>query len=187
MHRSNSRGLLRAAAAITALLSALALNLLTAGPSQARAESEWGVMLTNYSTGKCLDTHDTGIPNLGTIVEQFNCNPTLNQKWDLVDGQLGFVIKNSRNPSLCLDLPDTGATGPSRVGFYYCNDTVVDNQLWYKVWSGDWFQIVNLKSAQAGRRMCLDVAGWADPSNGALIGVYDCHDSTADDHWWRVL
>ncbi|GAA3234629.1 RICIN domain-containing protein [Streptomyces lavendulae] len=181
---------LRAAAAVLAVLSALALNLLTAGPSQARAESVYNTLLFNYTTHKCLDVPDLGAPNMGSIVQQHDCvrGAGDNQMWDLTDGVDGFLIRNVKNGGLCLDLPGTGVPGNSPVGFYPCQNTTADNQLWYQAWdsSGKAFQLVNAKSAQAGRPVCLDVAGLANGANDLRVGVYTCSTSYGDDHWWQV-
>lgn len=186
--------LLRALAALVAVLSALALNLLTAGPSQARTTSAYNIQLRNYTTGKCLDVPNTGAPNRGSIVQQWDClaGPGDNQMWEAVDGEGGFVIRNIKMESggevLCLDLPNTGVPGNSTVGFYPCQNHTADNQLWYQQWdkTGSVFQLINLKSRNAGRPVCLDVAGLADRTNGLQVGVYTCSSSTGDDHWWYV-
>ncbi|MEU4952924.1 hypothetical protein [Streptomyces lavendulae] len=45
---------------------------------------------------------------------------------------------------------------------------------------------MNAKSSQAGRPVCLDVAGLADGANDLRVGVYTCSTSYGDDHWWQV-
>ncbi|GAA0291103.1 hypothetical protein GCM10010302_32070 [Streptomyces polychromogenes] len=190
MHQPTRRNRLRAAAAIAATLSALALNLLTAGPSQARADAVSNTLLFNYTTHKCLDVPDTGAPNMGSIVQQHDCirGPGDNQMWNLADGVDGYLIQNTKNPGLCLDLPGTGVPGNSLVGFYPCQNTTADNQLWYRLWdsSGYAFLLVNAKSYNAGAPVCLDVAGLADGTNDLRVGVYTCTTSYGDDHWWQT-
>ncbi|WP_030194810.1 RICIN domain-containing protein [Streptomyces sp. NRRL S-87] len=181
---------LRLAAVIAAVLSALALNLLAAGTSQARTDSVYGVLLFNYTTHKCLDVPDYGAPDMGSIVQQHDClrGAGDNQMWDLTDGVDGFLIRNVKNQSLCLDLPGTGVPGNSTVGFYPCQNTTADNQLWYQWWdsAGRAFRLVNARSYSAGRPVCLDVAGLADGTNDLRVGVYTCSTSYGDDHWWQT-
>ncbi|MER8044415.1 RICIN domain-containing protein [Streptomyces sp. NPDC094032] len=176
-------------AAITAILSAMALNLLAAGPSQARTEDLFGVQMYNYSTHKCLDIPDTGAPNLGSTLQQHDCIPGSgdNQRWDIVDTGDGFLIRNSKRTDLCLDIADYGVPGNAKVGFYWCNGTMADNQLWYALpdSTGKWYRIVNALSYNANRPVCLDVAGYADPTNDLPVGVYTCSSSLSDDHWWQ--
>ncbi|MFB6583435.1 RICIN domain-containing protein [Streptomyces sp. NPDC056402] len=99
-----------------------------------------------------------------------------------------FVIRSSKNPSLCLDLPGTEPVGNSAVGFYPCQYSTDDNQLWL------WGQppggvtertLVNRKSQDTGFPHCLDVGGYGNKTNGVPVGLYRCAMfDRNDDHLW---
>ncbi|WP_162002648.1 RICIN domain-containing protein [Streptomyces sp. CB01881] len=159
------------------------MTLIDATPSQATVYNR---RLRNLTTDKCLDIPGTDAPTMGTSVIQYLCGPWAAQRWDFVDGVEGFLIKNTLNPDLCLDAPGTDAPRKATVGFYPCQDTTADNQLWTQEWNstGTAFLVVNVKSKRAGRPACLDVAGMREIDNFLRIGVYPCTTSLDDDHYW---
>ncbi|MFK0256339.1 RICIN domain-containing protein [Streptomyces sp. NPDC090445] len=178
---------------LTALLSAAALAFLAASPSQsAPVEVVYRQHIWNAKTGKCLDIPGVDPPTQGSALTQYTClpGPGDNQEFDLVQvAGAKFVIRSSRNPSLCLDLPGTEAPGNSKIGFYPCQYTTADNQVWSKVGrSGDSnFMIINDKAWNNNRLMCLDVAGLGSPANDLPVGLYGCAPfDTRDDHWWNT-
>ncbi|MGW6952874.1 ricin-type beta-trefoil lectin domain protein [Streptomyces xanthophaeus] len=146
--------------------------------------------LRNVTTGKCLDIAAGGIPNQGSKITQFDCGaPSGHQQaFDLVDGTDGLLIRSSAQPALCFDLPDYGAPTKAYVGLYPCQNTTADNQLWYRKWNADQsaFLLVNVKSDQAGRPMCLDVDDYSTKTNGQRVGIAPCNSTTNDDHWWTL-
>ncbi|MGW7109196.1 ricin-type beta-trefoil lectin domain protein [Streptomyces xanthophaeus] len=146
--------------------------------------------LRNVTTGKCLDIATGGIPNQGSKITQFDCGaPSGHQQaFDLVDGTDGLLIRSSAQPALCFDLPDYGAPTKAYVGLYPCQNTTADNQLWYRKWNADQsaFLLVNVKSDQAGRPMCLDVDDYSVKTNGQRVGIAPCNSTTNDDHWWTL-
>jgi hypothetical protein len=88
--------------------------------------------ITRISSGKCLDvsgpndyqyTHGIGMPVNGMAVNEFTCNTSMNQKWNLRG-----AIRYGANSNLCLDRQG-GADAPGvNVQLYSCNDT--DAQQW---------------------------------------------------------
>ncbi|MGW9375425.1 ricin-type beta-trefoil lectin domain protein [Streptomyces xanthophaeus] len=146
--------------------------------------------LRNVTTGKCLDIATGGIPNQGSKITQFDCGaPSGHQQaFDLVDGTDGLLIRSSAQPALCFDLPDYGAPTKAYVGLYPCQNTTADNQLWYRKWNADQsaFLLVNVKSDQAGRPMCLDVDDYSTKTNGQRVGIAPCNYTNNDDHWWTL-
>ncbi|MFD8955209.1 ricin-type beta-trefoil lectin domain protein [Streptomyces xanthophaeus] len=146
--------------------------------------------LRNVTTGKCLDIATGGIPNQGSKITQFDCDaPSGHQQaFDLVDGTDGLLIRSSAQPALCFDLPDYGAPTKAYVGLYPCQNTTADNQLWYRKWNADQsaFLLVNVKSDQAGRPMCLDVDDYSVKTNGQRVGIAPCNSTTNVDHWWTL-
>ncbi|MFE5556598.1 RICIN domain-containing protein [Streptomyces sp. NPDC056544] len=178
------------AAAVTAV-AALAVTLVTASPAPAQAANEYNRLIYNVKTGKCLDVPWEGPPTQASTLQQWDCIPGTqdNQRFDLVyvTGDL-FVIRSSKNPSLCLDLPGTEPVGNSAVGFYPCQYSTDDNQLWL------WGQppggvtertLVNRKSQDTGFPHCLDVGGYGNKANGVPVGLYRCAMfDRNDDHLW---
>ncbi|WP_031156336.1 ricin-type beta-trefoil lectin domain protein [Streptomyces xanthophaeus] len=146
--------------------------------------------LRNVTTGKCLDIATGGIPNQGSKITQFDCGAGSGhqQAFDLVDGTDGLLIRSSAQPALCFDLPDYGAPTKAYVGLYPCQNTTADNQLWYRKWNADQgaFLLVNVKSDQAGRPMCLDVDDYSTKTNGQRVGIAPCNYTNNDDHWWTL-
>ncbi|MEV6957002.1 RICIN domain-containing protein [Streptomyces sp. NPDC051183] len=124
-----------------AAVAAVVAPLVAASPVQAEAEADqFNIEFLNLKTGKCVDVPGVDPPTQGSTLQQWGCLPGWddNQGFDLIHVTSDyFVIRSTRSPGLCLDLPGTGDPGRSAIGFYPCRYNTSDNQLWVKQpWNG---------------------------------------------------
>lgn len=87
--------------------------------------------ITNYGTGKCLDV--PGNTNVaGTALQLYDCNPGAAQKFELVGGYQGSVVRHISS-GLCLDARSGGTANGTIVQIYGCNGTASQS---FTRWSG---------------------------------------------------
>ncbi|MGV4985797.1 RICIN domain-containing protein [Streptomyces sp. NRAIS4] len=166
--------------------SVTAATVMAATPAHATI---YYTAIRNAATGKCVDLPGFDAPGLQPVT-QYTCNigPGDNQMFDMVDGVDGFLIRSVKSPSLCLDFPNFGApTSSDKVSLWYCQNTTADNQLWKTRANSTHtaYQLINSKTYGTSQPMCLDVDGFAWPTNDLRLGAYPCTDSIYDDHWWQ--
>ncbi|MEO3747369.1 RICIN domain-containing protein [Plantactinospora sp. B5E13] len=128
--------------------------------------------LVNRGSGKCVDARAAGTAN-GTAVQQYACNGSLAQQYQLQPTSGGFVRVNNRNNSTrVLDVRDvsTADNAPIQLWTYSGGN----NQQWQAVAEGGgYYRLVNRLSGK-----CLDVPGAATADSVQLV-QYACNGTAA--------
>ncbi|KAA0935049.1 RICIN domain-containing protein [Streptomyces apricus] len=167
---------------IPTLLTALALTASAAGAvaaaPPARAAQDAAALPTGWATvvnagsGKCVDARAAGTAD-GTAVQQYACNGSQAQQWELRDTTDGRVrVGNRGDATKTWDVTDVSAADGAPVQLWtYSGGT---NQQWQPVADADGtYHFVNRNSGK-----CLDVPG-ASTADGTQLQQWTCNGSAA--------
>ena len=135
--------------------------------------SKW-YSLVNLHSGKCVDARASGTAN-GTVIQQYTCNNTRAQHYQLSPTSGGYYHVGNRNaPAQVIDV--TG--GPSATGngvpLQLWSNNGQTNQQWLPVSEGNgYYHFVALNSGR-----CIDVPG-ASTADSVQLQQYDCNGTSA--------
>jgi hypothetical protein len=139
------------------------------------AEAVSAGQIFNFGTlahpGSCMDAEGSGTGD-GTQIQEFACNGTGAQSFELVAAAGGaFAIVNT-NANKCVDVQARGTANGTKIQLFDCNQTSAQS---FTVQSagGGFVSFVNTNSGK-----CLDVAG-ASPANGTVVQLFDCNGTNA--------
>lgn len=156
----------RIAAIITAAASVVGLGL-AAGPAQ--ATDMYGISI-NIADGFCLDIPNSS-PSNGQVVQQYWCNGTNAQKWNVFSvGSHYFKIQSAAWPGYCLNNWSSGGATGDYIKLYNCDstddlfNTVGTNESNYEQ-----FQPKNASST------CANM--WGGQAVGSVMRLYPCSDT----------
>jgi beta-glucanase (GH16 family) len=149
-----------------------------AAPSETPEHSEAAVTagdIFNFGTlahpGSCMDARYGGTSD-GTQIQEWSCNGTGAQSYELVDAGGGaFNIVNTQ-ANRCVDVQAAGTANGTKVQLYDCNGTGAQRFVTQDAGNGFVF-FVNTNSNK-----CLDVQA-DDPNDGTVVQLYDCNGTNA--------
>ena len=118
-----------------------------------------GTIVTNSSTGRCMDAYGQGTTN-GTTVDIWDCNGGANQLWTVDNG--GTIVGGQSG--LCLDAYGQATTVGTKVDLWSCNGQT--NQQWTAEPNG------TIVGTQSG--LCLDLTG-GGTGNGTALELNTCN------------
>ncbi|MEU5432296.1 RICIN domain-containing protein [Streptomyces sp. NPDC020719] len=167
--RARSRSLV---AVVGALAAALAPVVAFAPGAEAAAPPTGWVTVSARHSGKCVDAASAATAD-GTAVQQYGCNGTAAQQWQLRATDSGYVqIDNRNDATKAWDVTDVSTADGAPVQLWAYGGG--DNQQWRPVQeAGGAYHFVNRHSGK-----CLDVPG-ASTADGARIQQYTCNGSAA--------
>jgi hypothetical protein len=133
--------------------------------------SGW-VSVVNKSNGKCVDARGAGTAN-GTAIQQYTCNSSNAQQYQLQATSGGYVRVNNRaNSTRVWDV--AGVSTSDNAGIQLWTYGGGNNQQWQAVAEGGgYFHFVNRNSGK-----CLDVPG-ASTANGVQLVQFTCNGTGA--------
>ncbi|GII58410.1 hypothetical protein Pth03_67990 [Planotetraspora thailandica] len=158
-------------AALAALTSTLALGAFPAAPAQAAVPTGLTTVV-NVSSGKCVDARAAATAN-GTAVQQYACNGTGAQLWQLQATGGGYYRVNvSTNTAQSWDVKDVSTADDAPIQLW--NYVGGNNQQWLPVEeAGGSYHFVNRYSGK-----CLDVPA-ASTADSVQLGQYTCNGTAA--------
>ncbi len=161
-----------AAAAAASLAGALCLTLGGAPAAHAAGLPAGFTTVVNAGSGKCVDARAAGTAD-GTAVQQYDCNGTGAQQWQLRATSGGYYqIDNFSNTAEAWDVTDVSTADSAPVQTWTYSGGL--NQQWMPVAeSGDTYHFVNRNSGK-----CLDVPS-ASTDNSVQLQQYACNGSAA--------
>ena len=122
-------------------------------------------------SGSCLDAQAGGTSD-GTQLQEWTCNGTGAQSYQMVDAGNGAVNIVNTQANKCVDVQGAGTANGTKVQLYDCNQTGA--QSFFTTDAGDGFlHFVNTNSGK-----CLDVTA-DNPSDGTRVQLYDCNGTNA--------
>ncbi|MFI1994487.1 ThuA domain-containing protein [Actinoplanes sp. NPDC020271] len=141
------------------------------GQSTTTPQPAWHA-LVNKNSGKCVDARSAGTVN-GTAIQQYTCNGSTAQQYQLATTNNGYVrINNRGNATQALDVTDVSTADNAKIQTWtYGGGT---NQQWQPVDEGNgYYHYLNRNSGK-----CLDVpaAGTAD---SVQLVQYTCNGTAA--------
>jgi len=128
--------------------------------------------VVNLNSGKCVDARAAGTGN-GTAVQQYTCNGTTAQLYQLAATTGGYVRVNNRgNVSQALDVTDMSTADSAKIQLWAYGGGL--NQQWQPVdEGGGYYHFVNRNSGK-----CLDVPG-ASTADAVQLVQYACNGTGA--------
>ncbi|MGW6014984.1 RICIN domain-containing protein [Streptomyces sp. NPDC055210] len=163
----------------TLALVASAAGAVAAAPPAPRAEQAAAALPTGWATvvnagsGKCVDARAAGTAD-GTAVQQYACNSSQAQQWQLRDTSDGRVrVDNRADATKTWDVADVSVADGAAVQLWtYGGGT---NQQWQPVADagGTTYHFVNRNSGK-----CLDVPS-ASTADGVQLQQWTCNGSAA--------
>ncbi|MFD7540221.1 RICIN domain-containing protein [Streptomyces sp. NPDC059819] len=160
---------IRTAVVASAAATAAALGTLaTAAPAQ--AASKYNVTI-NIADGYCLDIPNSNAFN-GQVVQQWPCNGTNAQQWNIVDfGASHFKIQSAASPSFCLNNWSGGnTTGDYIKLFNNCDSADAAFNTVGNDGGGNYIRFQPMKATSA----CVNM--WGGQAQGAVARLYPCTD-----------
>ncbi|MFG2639375.1 RICIN domain-containing protein [Streptomyces sp. NPDC048370] len=145
----------------------------SAAPMAAAAEVPTGIVtVVNSGSGKCLDARAAATVN-GTAVQQYACNGTTAQQWNIATTSDGHVRIGSRADSAqVVDVSDVSTADNAAVHLWTYGGGL--NQQWRAVDEGGGaFHLVNRNSGK-----CLDVPS-ASTADSVQLVQYTCNGTAA--------
>lgn len=140
-------------------------------------------------SGLCLDV-ENGSQSNGVKVQQWGCNNTGAQQWEIVyvgsgdkfNGQAGnYYALININSDKCLEVRDWSTYNGAQVTQWDCHYGANQQWLLYNHWTitGYKVSLVNKHS-----RKCADVPSWSK-SQGTGIVQWDCNLKGNQQWWWN--
>ncbi|MFI5893057.1 RICIN domain-containing protein [Actinoplanes sp. NPDC051513] len=128
--------------------------------------------LVNKNSGKCVDAKAAGTVN-GTAIQQYACNGSTAQQYQLVPTGGGFARVNNRgNSAQALDVTGVSAADNAKIQTWTYGGGA--NQQWQAVAEGNgYYHLVNRNSGK-----CLDVPA-ASTADGVQLVQYSCNGTGA--------
>ncbi|MFC6020398.1 RICIN domain-containing protein [Plantactinospora solaniradicis] len=128
--------------------------------------------LVNRGSGKCVDARAAGTAN-GTAIQQYACNASLAQQYQLQPTSGGHVRVNNRgNSAQVLDVTNVSTADSAPIQLWAYGGS--NNQQWQAVpETGGYYRLVNRLSGK-----CLDVPGGSTADSVQLV-QYACNGSAA--------
>ncbi|QKW23421.1 RICIN domain-containing protein [Kitasatospora sp. NA04385] len=156
----------------TAGLLASSAALLAPAPSALAAVPTGATTLVAQNSGKCVDAAAAATAN-GTAVQQYACNGTTAQQWQLQDLGNGYVrINNQNDTSKALDVTDVSTADAAKIQLWTYSGGL--NQQWQAVAeAGGAYHFVNRNSGK-----CLDVPS-ASTADAVQLQQYTCNGTAA--------
>ncbi|MEV6636825.1 RICIN domain-containing protein [Actinoplanes sp. NPDC051470] len=141
------------------------------GTTPAPDPAPW-TSITNVNSGKCVDARSAGTVN-GTAIQQYACNGSNAQQYQLAPTSGGFVrINNRGNSAQVLDVKDVSAADNALIQTWSYGGGA--NQQWQPVAEPTGaYHFVNRNSGK-----CLDVPA-AATADGVQLVQYACNGSAA--------
>ncbi|WP_446667496.1 RICIN domain-containing protein [Kitasatospora phosalacinea] len=157
---------------VTVGLLASSAALLAPAPSALAAVPTGATTLVAQNSGKCVDAAAAATAN-GTAVQQYACNGTTAQQWQLQDLGNGYVrINNQNDTSKALDVVDVSTADAAKVQLWTYGGGL--NQQWQAVAeAGGAYHFVNRNSGR-----CLDVPS-ASTADAVQLQQYACNGTAA--------
>ncbi|MDT8916083.1 RICIN domain-containing protein [Amycolatopsis sp. PS_44_ISF1] len=157
------------------LLSAFTLvagYLTTAPAAQAAIDPGQWYSVTAVSGGKCVDARGAGRAN-GTVVQQYSCNQSASQQWQIQAAGDGYYRVNSGNDAAQVwDVTDVSKADGGLVQLWSYSSGV--NQQWSPVREAS--GAYHFVSRNSGK--CLDVPG-ASAADSVQLQQYVCNGTNA--------
>ncbi|GAA2859891.1 hypothetical protein Acy02nite_56010 [Actinoplanes cyaneus] len=128
--------------------------------------------LVNKNSGKCVDARSAGTTN-GTAIQQYTCNGSTAQQYQLAPTSNGYVrINNRGNATQALDVTDVSTADNARIQTWAYGGGA--NQQWQPVDEGNgYYHLVNRNSGK-----CLDVPA-ASSADSVQLVQYTCNGTAA--------
>jgi hypothetical protein len=122
-------------------------------------------------SGSCLDARSGGTAD-GTQLQEWSCNGTGAQSFELVDdGAGGFYVVNTQ-AQRCVDVQSSGTANGTKIQLWDCNHTTAQT-FTVRDAGGGFVSFVNTNSGK-----CLDVQA-DNPADGTIVQLYDCNGTNA--------
>ncbi|GAA1162908.1 hypothetical protein F4556_000442 [Kitasatospora gansuensis] len=146
-------------------------SLVSSAPAEAAVPTGW-TTLVNRNSGRCVDAAAAASAN-GTAVQQYSCNGTNAQQWQLQPTDSGYVrIANLNDATKVIDVTDVSTTDGAKLQLWAYGGGA--NQQWLPVEeAGGGYHLVNRNSGK-----CLDVPA-ASTTDGVVLQQYACNGTTA--------
>jgi type 1 glutamine amidotransferase len=143
----------------------------TTPPTDPPPAADWH-SIVNKTSGKCVDAKAAGTTN-GTVIQQYACNATNAQQYQLATTSGGYVrINNKANSAQVLDVTDVSTADNAKIQTWAYGGGL--NQQWQPVdEGGGYYHFVNRNSGK-----CLDVPG-ASTADGVQLVQYACNGTGA--------
>jgi hypothetical protein len=164
--------LLTAFTLLTTMVSTLTLTLAAAPAANAAALPTGLTTVVNKGSGKCVDARSGATAN-GTAVQQYTCNSSTAQQWQLQATDSGYYrVNNGNNTAQALDVTGVSTADSALLQLWaYGGGT---NQQWLPVVESDGsYHFVNRNSGK-----CLDVPS-ASTADSVQLQQYTCNGSAA--------
>jgi len=155
------------------LLAALGTAVTVAPGAQAADTPPTGwTTVINKTSGKCVDARAAAATD-GTAVQQYTCNSTTAQQWQLVATSNGNVrVNNKIDATRVWDVADVSTADNALVHLWAYGGGA--NQQWKAVSEGNgYYHFVNLNSGK-----CLDMPA-ASTADSVQFGQYTCNGTGA--------
>ncbi|MER5862984.1 RICIN domain-containing protein [Kitasatospora sp. NPDC002040] len=148
-----------------------ALAVTAPGPAQAAVPTGW-TTLVNRNSGRCVDAAAAATAN-GTAVQQYSCNGTTAQQWQLQPTDSGYVrIANLNDATKVIDVTGVSTADSAKLQLWAYGGGA--NQQWLPVEeAGGGYHFVNRNSGK-----CLDVPA-ASTADAVVLQQYACNGTTA--------
>ncbi|MFD9125240.1 RICIN domain-containing protein [Kitasatospora sp. NPDC059571] len=164
--------------ATLAAMACLIASTATAVVFSAGQSAQAAALPTGFTTvvagnsGKCVDAAAAATAD-GTAVQQYTCNGTGAQNWQLQDVGSGYVrINNQNDPSKVLDVTDVSTADSAKIQLWTYGGGA--NQQWQPVAeAGGSYHFVNRNSGK-----CLDVPS-ASTADAVRLQQYTCNGTAA--------
>ncbi|RKE23137.1 ricin-type beta-trefoil lectin protein [Streptomyces sp. TLI_171] len=158
--------------AATAGLLASSAVLLAPAPAALAAVPSGATTLVAQNSGKCVDAAAASTAD-GTAVQQYACNGTGAQQWQVQDLGTGYVRINAQNDtSKALDVTDVSTADAAKIQLWTYGGGL--NQQWQAVAEASGaYHFVNRNSGK-----CLDVPS-ASTADAVQLQQYTCNGTTA--------
>jgi hypothetical protein len=156
---------------IAGALVALACGLLGATPAAAQL-ANGPYKITNKNSAKCVDAANAGTAN-GTIVQQFTCNATNAQVWQLVATDSGYYkILSQNNTAQGWDVNAAGTTDGTKIQLW-ANASATNQQFQTVAETGGYYHLVARHDGK-----CVDVAG-SSTADSVQLQQWSCNGTAA--------
>ncbi|WP_457028605.1 RICIN domain-containing protein [Kitasatospora sp. P5_F3] len=154
-----------------ATLLAPAALVSSSAPAEAAVPTGW-TTLVNRNSGRCVDAAAAATAN-GTAVQQYACNGTSAQQWQLQPTDSGYVrIANLNDATKVIDVTGVSTADSAKLQLWAYGGGA--NQQWLPVEeAGGGYHLVNRNSGK-----CLDVPG-ASTADSVVLQQYACNGTTA--------
>ena len=128
--------------------------------------------VVNENSGKCVDAASAGTAN-GTVVQQYSCNGTTAQEWELQATSGGYYqVDNNNAPAEAWDVTNVSTADGALIQLWQYSSGL--NQQWQPVANTDGsYHFVNRNSGK-----CLDTPS-ASTADSVQLQQYDCNGTSA--------